>query len=55
MQQVGWWRHLPSLGGQRTTDVLVYRHTYWKMTNLNRNWGAAAGRSPSEQKKLFHR
>ena len=58
------------------------RHTYWKMTNLNRNWGGTAGkhvingklkkivihiiknpyhhscitgRTPSEQKKLFHR
>jgi len=55
IQHVGWWKHLPSHGGQRSKDVLVYRHTYWKMTNLNRNWGGSAGRTPSEQKKLFHR
>ena len=23
-------------------DILVYRHTYWKMTNLNNNWGSSA-------------
>ena len=25
VHQVGWWRHLPTLGGQRSKDVLVYR------------------------------
>jgi len=54
IRQVGWWKHLPSFGGESTVDLLVYRHTYWKMTNLNRNWSNSS-RSPSEQKKLFHR
>jgi len=54
IRQVGWWKHLPSFGGEQTLDLLVYRHTYWKMTNLNKNWSNSA-RSPTEQKKLFHR
>ena len=53
VQQMGWWRHLPTFGGEQTLDLLVYRHTYWKMTNLNRNWSNTA-RSPAEQKKPFH-
>jgi hypothetical protein len=32
MEQVGWSRLLG------TTDLMVYKHTYWKMTNLNQNW-----------------
>jgi len=32
-------------------DPLVYKQTYWKMTNLSNSWT----RSPSEQKKKFHR
>ena len=34
VQQMGWWRYLPTFGGEQTLDLLVYRHTYWKMTNL---------------------
>ena len=45
---------LPRFGGESSPDLLAYRHTYWKMTNLNSNWGCAT-RSPSEQKKIFHR
>jgi len=54
VRQVGWWKHLPSFGGEQNLDLLVYRHTLWKMTNLNNNWSSSA-RSPTEQKKLFHR
>jgi WD40 repeat protein len=54
VRQVGWWKHLPSFGGEQTLDLLVYQHTLWKMTNLNNNWSSSA-RSPTEQKKLFHR
>jgi len=50
--QVGWWKLLPKLGGDKVMDPLVYKQTYWKMTNLTDSW---SGRSPSEQKKKFHR
>ena len=41
-------------GGEQSPDILAYRHTYWKMTNLNSNWGGSS-KAPSELKKIFHR
>jgi len=52
--QVGWWKLLPHLGGETSPDLLVYKHTYWKMTNLNSNWSAQA-KAPTEHKRHFHR
>jgi len=54
INHVGWWRILPQFGGEQNENILVYRHTYWKMTNLNNNWSQGS-RSLSEQKKIFHR
>ena len=43
-------------GGEQSPDILAYRHTYWKMTNLNSNWGGGgSSKAPSELKKIFHR
>ena len=42
-------------GGEQSPDILAYRHTYWKMTNLNSNWGGSSSKAPSELKKIFHR
>ena len=36
--QVGWWKLLPRLGGDKVMDPLVYKQTYWKMTNLTASW-----------------
>ena len=36
--QVGWWKLLPKLGGDKVMDPLVYKQTYWKMTNLTDSW-----------------
>ena len=44
IEQVGWWKMLPKFGGEANKDILVYRHTYWKMTNLNSNWSLRTGR-----------
>jgi len=54
IRHVGWWKLLPRFGGEHSPDILAYRHTYWKMTNLNSNWGSSS-KSPSELKKIFHR
>ena len=37
-QQVGWWKLVPGLGGEKLVDPLVYKQTYWKMTNLSNSW-----------------
>jgi hypothetical protein len=43
MEQVGWSRLLAS------TDLMTYKHTYWKMTNLNQSW-----RKGSRYPSLYH-
>ena len=35
IQHVGWWKHLPSHGGQRSKDVLVYRYGVLLILSLN--------------------
>ena len=49
MQQVGWSRLLS------TTDLMAYKHTYWKMTNLNQNWrkGSRSDSVANESKDSF--
>lgn len=53
-QQVGWGKLLPTLGVEKVMDPLVYKQTYWKMTNLSNSWSSSS-RTPSQQKKKFHR
>jgi len=53
-KQVGWWKLVPGLGGEKVMDPQVYKQTYWKMTNLSNSWSSRS-RTHSVQKKKFHR
>ena len=39
-KQVGWWKLVPGLGGEKVMDPQVYKQTYWKMTNLSNSWSS---------------
>ena len=41
-QQVGWGKLLPTLGVEKVMDPLVYKQTYWKMTNLSNSWSSSS-------------
>ena len=54
-KQVGWWKLLPKLGGDKVMDPLVYKQTYWKMTNLTDSWSGRyeGGERRQERYKIY--